>query len=115
MNNAQRVHALIRTYGPLFKSLPKHIRVVTSKSQRYAGWCEWDSSKPREVRIKLAAHLFRPDACRDLVLVVLHELLHAEQAALGLDLAHDQYFQWRAAELTAATGVHNIWDANHDS
>lgn len=115
MNHAQRAHALIRTYRPLFKALPKTIRVESSRSQRYAGWCEWDSSKPREVRIKLASHLFQPNECRSLVLVVLHELLHAEQAALGLDMAHDNYFQWRAAELTAATGVHDIYSQDHDS
>ena len=45
MNHAQRAHALIRTYRHLFKALPRNIRVASSKSQRYAGWCEWDSAK----------------------------------------------------------------------
>jgi hypothetical protein len=115
MNHAQQAHALVDTYRGLFKALPKTIRIQSCPRQRYAGWCVWESHKPREVRIKLASFLFRPDHCRELVLTILHELLHAEQAALGLDMEHNLYFAWRSAELTAATGVHQIYDPEYDS
>lgn len=115
MNYPQRIHSLIDNYRGLYKALPRTIRVEVSKTQRYAGWCVWSSHRPNEVRIKVAARLMRPDHLNELVLTVLHELIHAEQAALGLDMEHNHYFQWRAREITHATGVYHIYDAQYDS
>jgi hypothetical protein len=36
---------------------------------------------------------------------LLHKLIHAEQHGLGLPLDHDAYFNRRAAELKATTGI----------
>ena len=36
---------------------------------------------------------------------LLHELIHAEQCGLDLPLDHDDYFNRRAAELQAITGI----------
>lgn len=63
--------------------------------------------------------LFVPGRDRDLILInlattpdepsiratILHELIHAEQNGLDLDLRHDAYFKRRAAELQATTGL----------
>jgi len=86
----------------LFKLAGLQVNVVPSGIDQWGaqGICfpTWPPSRKREVTIVLSCALDHDDVLP----VLLHELIHAEQHALDQVPDHGAYFQWRVMELRAA-------------
>jgi hypothetical protein len=82
--------AAFRAYKGLFKTRRVALREVSTDTD----WAGIFIPGTRSDTILINTHL-----CPDIVGTVLHELIHAEQAKLGVPTDHGSYFQARVAEL----------------